>query len=234
MPRIRKPTAAATQRKPGKRAGLDLQQIVDAARLIDVDALSMQALADSLRVDRKALNYHVKDKQTLLSLVAMDAFSARFSGTDVADAASWEDACRIYGMGFFEGVLGVGGLAEYLWFGGSVAAWALEPSEALFQRLKDAGFADETAVRLVATLISMSLSHARDATQASAEGDRPRTRALKAALQDAEPVTYENLSRVVGLGVDTYGTTQMEVMLDMLIAGARTQLEKPATPMRKR
>ncbi|WP_269791880.1 TetR/AcrR family transcriptional regulator C-terminal domain-containing protein [Stenotrophomonas sp. Iso1] len=234
MPRTPKPTTAATQRKPGKRAGLDLQQIVDAARLIDVDALSMQSLADRLRVDRKALNYHVKDKQTLLGLVAMDAFSARFSGTDVTKADSWEDACRIYGMGFFEGVLGVGGLAEYLWFGGSVAAWALEPSEALFQRLNDAGFADETAVRLVAMLISMSLSHARDATQSSAEGDRPRTRALKAALRDAEPVTYKNLSRIAELGVDTYGNAQMEVMLGMLIAGARTLLEKSTAPPRLR
>lgn len=226
MPRIRKPTTTTAQRKPGKRAGLDLRQIVDAARLIEVDALSMQSLADSLSVDRKALNYHVKDKPTLLGLMAMDAFSARFSGTDIAAADSWEDACRIYGMGFFEGVRSVGGLAEYLWFGGSVAAWALEPSEALFQRLKDAGFADEAAVRLVAMLISMSLSHARDAAQAVAEGDRPRTRALKAALRDAQPVAYTNLSRIAELGVDTYGTTQMEVMLDMLIAGARIRLEK--------
>ena len=232
MPRIRKPTTA-THRKPGKRAGLDLQQIVNAARLIDVEALSMQSLADSLSVDRKALNYHVKDKPTLLGLMAMDAFSARFSGTDVAEADSWEEACRIYGMGFFEGVLDVGGLADYLWFGGSVAAWALEPSEALFQRLKDAGFADETAVRLVAMLISLSLSHARDAAQAAAEGDRPRTRALKAALQDAEPAIYTNLSRVAELGVDTYGSTQMEVMLDMLIAGARTQLGKHATSTKR-
>ena len=73
-----------TPRKPGKRAGLDLQKIVEAARLIDASELSMQSLADSLSVDRKALNYHVKDKQTLLGLVAMDTFSARFSGTDVS------------------------------------------------------------------------------------------------------------------------------------------------------
>lgn len=64
-------------------------------------------------------------------------------------------------MEFFEGVLAVGGLAEHLWFGGSVAAQALAPSEALFQHLKDAGFNDETATRVVAMLISMSLSHAR-------------------------------------------------------------------------
>lgn len=223
-----------TPRKPGKRAGLDLQKIVEAARLIDASELSMQSLADSLSVDRKALNYHVKDKQTLLGLVAMDTFSARFSGTDVSEAASWEEACRIYGMGFFEGVLGVGGLAEYLWFGGSVAAWALEPSEALFQRLHEAGFSDEGATRLVATLISMSLSHARDAAQAAAEGGRPRTRALKQALQDAEPSAYPNLRRIAELGVDTYGDTQMQAMLDMLINGARALLQETPPPRRQR
>ncbi len=229
MPSLRKPTTR-TARKPGKRAGLDLRQIVDAARTIQVDALSMQSLADHLRVDRKALNYHVKDKQTLLGLVAMDAFTARFSSTDVAQAATWEHACRIYGIGFFEGVRGVGGLADYLWFGGSVAAWALAPSEALFKRLGEAGFTDETATRLVATLISMSLSHARDAAQAEAEGARPRTRALQAALQDVEPHDHENLRRIAGLGVDTYGSRQMEVMLDMLIAGARALRDKENPP----
>ncbi|MCD9087105.1 hypothetical protein [Stenotrophomonas sp. SY1] len=233
MPRTAKPTTPA-QRKPGKRAGLDLQLIVEAARRLDANALSMQSLADSLSVDRKALNYHVKDKQTLLGLVAMDAFSARFSASDVAEAGSWEDACRIYGMGFYEGVRGVGGLAEYLWFGGSVAAWALAPSEVLFERLNAAGFTDEAATRLVATLISMSLSHARDAAQAAAEADRPRTRALKQALLEADPNAYANLRRIAELGVDTYGTSQMELMLDMLIAGARALLPNKSPARRQR
>ncbi|MGH8055323.1 MAG: hypothetical protein ACREP4_15540 [Stenotrophomonas sp.] len=191
----------------------------------------MQTLADSLRVDRKALNYHVKDKQTLLGLVAMDAFTARFSGADVRNAASWEDACKIYGMGFFEGVLGVGGLAEYLWFGGSIAAWALEPTEALFERLQCAGFADETATRLVSLLISMSLSHARDAAQATAEGGRPRIRALKGALLEEDPAAYPHLRRVADLGVNTYGSKQMEVMLDLLITGASARLERNESPL---
>ncbi len=231
MPRTATPKTHA-QRRPGKRAGLDLHKIIAAARRIDAHALSMQSLADSLNVDRKALNYHVKDKQTLLGLVAMDTFQARFSARDVANAPDWEQACRIYGLGFFEGVLGVGGLAEYLWFGGSVAAWALAPSDVLFQQLHAAGFDDETATRLVAALISMSLAHARDATQAAAEGDRPRARALKQALQEADPTAHGHLRRIAALGVDTYGSRQIEVMLDLLIAGARDHLRTHPRPSR--
>ena len=38
----------------------------------------MQAVADSLGVDRKSLNYHVGDRETLLGLMATAVLKAEF------------------------------------------------------------------------------------------------------------------------------------------------------------
>lgn len=69
---------SSTRRSRGVRAGLDRRQIIDAARTLDPGAVTMQAVADVLGVDRKAVNHHVSDRETLLGLVAVDAFSEHF------------------------------------------------------------------------------------------------------------------------------------------------------------
>lgn len=222
-------------RAPGKRAGLDLDQIVKAARSIDVGELSMQSLADKLNVDRKALNYHVKDRQSLLQLVAQDAFSSRFVGTEVASASDWEDACRRYARKFTQGVLALGDLSEHLWFGEKLTAWSLEPVEALFGHLFAAGFREETATRLVTMLATICLGHARDIIQARNGSERPRPRFLKAALDDADTSAFENLRRISKLSINTYNDDQLNFSLDVFIRGALTMLgsDRSVTAKRK-
>ena len=46
---------------------------------MDPQTLTMQAVADELGVDRKALNYHVTDREGLLRLVAAGRFEATFA-----------------------------------------------------------------------------------------------------------------------------------------------------------
>ncbi|GIM93444.1 hypothetical protein [Paractinoplanes toevensis] len=47
-----------------------------AARDMDPATLTMQAVAERLGVDRKALNYHVTDRDGLLELVAQETLSS--------------------------------------------------------------------------------------------------------------------------------------------------------------
>lgn len=58
----------ATRRRQGVKAGLDLSKILSAASSIPVEDLTMQAVADRLGVDRKAVNHHVSDRETLIRL----------------------------------------------------------------------------------------------------------------------------------------------------------------------
>lgn len=46
----------------GERAGLDLGQMVEAAKVFDVETLTIKSFATAMNVDRKALNYYVKDR----------------------------------------------------------------------------------------------------------------------------------------------------------------------------
>lgn len=227
-------TIGRADRTRGKRAGLDLSQIVKAARSIDVDKLSMQSLADALNVDRKALNYHVKDRQSLLQLVAKDAFSCRFVGTEVANAPDWQEACRSYARKFTDGVLSLGDLSEHLWFGESLTAWSLEPVEALFGQLFAAGFRDETATRLVTLLATICLGHARDIIQAQNDSERPRPRFLKAALDAVDTSEFENLRRISKLNIDTYNDNQINFSLDLFVQGAEAILKSSRSARKRR
>ncbi|GEB95603.1 hypothetical protein [Microbacterium lacticum] len=56
----------------------------------------MQEVANALGVDRKALNHHVTDRESLLELLAIDAFRTRFAEADVDLGDTWQDACRTY------------------------------------------------------------------------------------------------------------------------------------------
>ncbi|WP_449221518.1 TetR/AcrR family transcriptional regulator C-terminal domain-containing protein [Tistrella mobilis] len=211
-------------RRPGKRAGLDLRQIVQAARQLDIADLSIQSLADRLNVDRKALHYHVKDRQSLFELVALDRFAERLTGEGVAAAEDWRDACRVYAREFVDSVTSLGELSEYLWFNEAVTAWALEPAEALFAQLNAAGFPDEDAVRMVTMLATLCLGHARDIVQAGRETERPRPRSLRAALSEAGPPGFPNLERIAGLGVDTYSAAQLAFSVEIFLEGAEAVL----------
>lgn len=75
--RVRAPTAAASA---GSRAGLALDQLIDAAidllQEVGLDALSTRRLAERLGVKSPALYWHVHNKDELLGLVA-DAICAQ-------------------------------------------------------------------------------------------------------------------------------------------------------------
>ena len=106
----------------------------------------MQSLADVLKVDRKALHYHVKDRQSLFELLARHTFSQRLLQTRVNDASDWKDACRIYGRDLAESASGLAELLDYLWFGDLMNDLPLEPVESMFAHLSAAGFTDEDAI----------------------------------------------------------------------------------------
>jgi TetR/AcrR family tetracycline transcriptional repressor len=217
------------RRARGTSAGLDIGQIIEAARSLDPDAVTMQAVADALGVDRKALNHHVTDRENLLGLVALDAFSASFSATEIEPRTSWQDACRDYAARLTSSVISAGVLAEHLRPGDSRAGGMLAATEAVLSKLVSAGFDDETAVRLLALLTNLCMSYARDVALASRTGERPRHLMLRDALGD-DGAQFENLARIVEEGVDTYDARQLDLAIDVFLVGAAAKLP-PSTAL---
>lgn len=211
---------ASGARRPGKRAGLDVDQIIAAARTLPLEKLSMQSLADTLKVDRKALHYHVKGRQSLFELLAHDAFSQRISQSRVSEAADWKEACRIYAHDLAESAAELAELVDYLWFNDVTNDLALQPVETLFKRLDKAGFTDEEAVRLVTALATLCLGHARDLAQAHKEATRTRKQLLKSALGAVESRDFPNLERIASLDIDTYSAEQLDFSIELILEGA--------------
>ncbi|WP_210237463.1 TetR/AcrR family transcriptional regulator C-terminal domain-containing protein [Martelella lutilitoris] len=212
------------KRRPGKRAGLDVDQIIAAAKTLPLEALSMQSLADVLKVDRKALHYHVKDRQSLFELLARHTFSERLMQTRVREAADWKDACRIYARDLADSAAGLAELVDYLWFGDLMNDLPLEPVETMFRHLNEGGFTDEDAIRLMTVLSTLCLGHARDLAQAQKEVARTRSQLLKSALGAQTDHSFPNLERIASRGVDTYSADQLAFSIALIIAGAEDRL----------
>ena len=214
-----------TVRSRGQRAGLDLDQIVEAAQAFEVDQLTIQSLAKAMNVDRKALNYYVKDREALLAILAHKAFADGFCADTVSSAGDWRNASRIYAQRFVEGAVSLGKLSEHLWFNEPLTAWSLEATESLFARFFEAGFTDEAATRLVTMLSTLCLGHARDVIQATNSMEKPRPKALRAALERLDAEKFANLLRILDHGYDTYGDEQIEFSIDVFLIGAQAVLD---------
>lgn len=213
-----------TRRAIGVRAGLNLPRIIEAARSLDPDALTMQALADRLGVDRKALNHHVSDRETLLGLVALDAFSTTFSAVSIAGHAQWQDACRVYAKGFTDSVLATGVLADRVRLSDAHVTKVLEPTEAVLAKMVAAGFDDESAMRALSLLTNICLAYARDLVLADRSGVVPRPAILRGALDQRDRTEFPTLARIAELTVTTYDERQLDLSIEVFIAGAEAQL----------
>ncbi|MFJ2812618.1 TetR/AcrR family transcriptional regulator C-terminal domain-containing protein [Streptomyces sp. NPDC087294] len=217
------------RRGRGRRAGLDLARIMEAARSLDTGTLTMQAVADRLGVDRKAVNHHVSDRESLLRLLAIDTFSKGSPGVEIPATASWQEACRRYADAFTDRLIAADALAEHLMPDDSLYAPFIEPADAVAQRMTEAGFDDEGAVRCLALLTNLCWAYARDALSVSPHGEGLRPRLTRALVEGRDPGTCANLTRLVERGVDTYDRDQFALSIEIFLRGAEaTLLRGPA------
>ncbi|CQR65574.1 TetR Family Transcriptional Regulator [Streptomyces leeuwenhoekii] len=207
-----------SRRPVGRRAGIDLEQIVRAARSLDVGRLTVQAVADKLGVDRKAVRHHVTDRETLLRFVALDAFSESAAAVDIPEECSWQDACRSYATAFADAVIALDALAEHLPPDASIHPRFGEPVEAVSRKLVEAGFSDEAALRSLALLNSICMAHAQDTVFVMRDGERPRRRLAQETL-DGRDQQFSTFARMVALGIDTYDRRQFDMSIDAFLLG---------------
>ena len=212
-------------RGQGKRAGLDITQIVTAARSIGAANLTMQAVANALGVDRKTINHHVGDRRQLMRMAAISAFSERAMAWTIPEDAGWQEVCRVFSISVVDGLVAAGQFAAHVEADAELIALLVEPAELLAERMAAAGFDDETSVRCLAQITNICLSFAGDAITRSRSQGNSRPELLRHGLEIYRQKTghgaevHPHLGRIAAAGFDTYGREQFHLTIETFIAG---------------
>lgn len=210
-------TDNSAPRPRGRPAKISLEQIVAATRTLAPQDLSMQAVADTLGVSRKALHYYVGDRQGLLSLVVTDRFETHLADVELPSHADWASVLRSYARAFREGLIQVGAAIEHTTLQGAGAAAALGLAERVIDVLLRAGFAAADARRALTALAGIAQSAAQAALQARA-GQHHYGAETEDALSAAAPQQYPALRSVLA-GPAPTPMEQFEFELDIVVAG---------------
>lgn len=221
---MRSQVAERQRRAVGTKAGLDLDRIIEAARTVPAERLTMQAVASVLGVDRSALNHHVSSRKQLLKLVAQASFIESFAEVHLPSGGSWQEATRAYVRAYAEAMHATGPLAEHLTDDIRETQF-LRATEALLQTLVHAGFTSEFSVRFLVLVGYVARGHARDRVEIEQGLQRSRAENTQDALAARDPGDYPLLDEVSAHPFDTYGDTQLETALRVVVEGAAAVLD---------
>ncbi|QAY59450.1 TetR/AcrR family transcriptional regulator [Microbacterium protaetiae] len=217
------------RRGRGISAGLGRDAIVAAARELDPATLTVQAVADQLGVDRKAVTYHVAGREGLLQLLAEDAFTSRFEVLAIPHGADWRDALRLVATAMRDILLGSATVVTHIRFDPSTRAAALRPAEEVLARLVDAGFDEDSAVRAIALVADVAMAHARGVLLNARAGGHPQRAELHEALATVDAADHALLHRIDDTGFSTFDEEQFAFDLDVLIRGLESRLAHSST-----
>lgn len=213
-----------TRRGRGVSVGLDPVAIVAAARELDPATLTVQAVADRLGVDRKAVAYHVAGREGLLQLLAEDAFTTRFEIVEIPPDADWQTGLRLVATAMRDILLGAGTLVTHIRFDPSTRAAALRPAEHVLTALVAGGFDEAAAVRAIALVTDVAMAHARGVLLNARAGGHPQRVELHEALSAAGAAGHPLLQHIDDTGFSTFDEEQFAFDLDVLIRGLEARL----------
>ena len=184
----------------------------------------MQAVADVLGVDPKALNYHIGDRDGLLELVAVDAFAAELSEVAIPTDGDWREVLRHYGAALREATAELGVLATYFRLP-ATGLGALEPVERVLQKLVDGGFSVDEASHVLRLVSELGHAAGREAVFLSQSRKLPYVEEVTTALSTVAEDMFPVLRQVVAArDTDVSDGQQLEYSLDVVIAGLETKL----------
>jgi TetR/AcrR family tetracycline transcriptional repressor len=203
-------------RRRGRPPRISRERIVAAARAMDPATLTMQAVAEELGVDRKALNYHVSDRDGLLELVALELLSTEIGVAVIPAGTDWREAARLFAHNIRDALVSTGALFEYV-RGPAVTGLAhLAPAEQFAQALIDGGFDEEQTAHALTFVAEFTFSAARDAVLVGRHGTHPQQSVSTQWLDQAPAGEFPVLRRLPGRqGSDA----QLDFDLNIFIGG---------------
>ena len=137
-------------RRRGRPPRVSRDSIIEAARGVKLDELSVQAVADRLGVDRSTISYHFADKDELFAVVASVTLGSELQDWTPPDSDDWrdwvaDDACRAH-----DALTRHGSVALFVRLPLGSDIGSLAPVEGLIQKLAQAGFDHEAIAHAVA------------------------------------------------------------------------------------
>jgi TetR/AcrR family tetracycline transcriptional repressor len=208
----------ARRRGPGVSAGISLHQIVQTARKMGPQVPTMQAIADELGVNRKAISHYVSDREELLQLIAADAFARTFSRTSISPDATWQQATHEFAVGLRDSLVLTGALAFWVKFNSSMDLAVLIPSNDLLQKLFDAGFDVGDSGLFLTAVVNMTTAYARDVIVVTNEGLHRQSSDVQSVLE-VFPNSIPALRRLQEYGGNIVSEDRFEFDLGLLVAG---------------
>ncbi|MFE4834564.1 TetR/AcrR family transcriptional regulator C-terminal domain-containing protein [Arthrobacter sp. NPDC056691] len=212
-------TVPAVRRTRGKNAGINPTRIVAAARYLDPETLTIQAVADELGVDRKAVTYHVTDRDSLLELLAVDAFSSRFEVAGLPAWSDWKQALRTIAASTKDALVESGSLATYFKLRGPASEGMIRPAEIVLEKMIEAGFGERDAARALTLAIGVAMSCAKDLVMNAREGGHPQGPELVRALEGVDSASFGALRHLEAVGFTSYDDRRFDYDMDVLLWG---------------
>ncbi len=189
----------------------------------------MQAVADVLGVDRKAVAYHVGDRESLLTLMASTVFASEFARVPAPKGGDWRDVLNWYAHTIFRAVKQLG-IPDTFPLEGAIGAAALEQAEFVLRSLVDAGFHIEHAGRAGNIVVELAISAARDFLLRAEQTNHPQYQEALGAIGGAEGSEFPMLSQVlVVMSAEQNLDAQFDFNLNVVCAGLATQLQSGST-----
>lgn len=184
----------------------------------------MKAVADALGVERKSLNYHVRDRETLLRLMAAEVFKSEFSRVPPPPQDDWRDVLRWFGETIRRAIL-MFGIHDTFPIEGALGLDSLRKAEYLLETLVHAGFEVEQAGRATNVVIELALTSARDSLLRTGQRNHPQREEAIEAISSAGETDFTLLHRnLVARRADPDEDSQWDFNLSVVFAGLTTLL----------
>ncbi|MGV9408767.1 TetR/AcrR family transcriptional regulator C-terminal domain-containing protein [Nocardia sp. NPDC003693] len=207
----------------GRPKKIDRERILAAARQLAPEAITMQAVATALGVDRKALNYYVSDRDGLLELVALDAFQSAFRRVDPPRDPDWRTMVRSCAEAMREAFISVGVLISHARFEGMTDTTALGSIEQTLHGLVEAGLDIDDAGRVITLMSRLARSAAHETLGATGESAAQQAGDILRALNTASPEGLPLLSRAARNNA-AQPAAQFEFELSLIITALESRL----------
>ncbi|MCQ6271449.1 TetR/AcrR family transcriptional regulator C-terminal domain-containing protein [Pseudarthrobacter sp. R1] len=210
----------------GRPRRIDRERIIEAAKVLDPETLTMQALAEEMGVDRKTLHYHVDNRESLLKMVAADAFREAVGSHHFIPEKDWRKAIRSFAHITRDAVMAAGAWASFVGYETEEDLEALRPAEAAAEALVAAGLSEADAGRVIAMLAGLAFTSATDRSIPKPTGRHPQEPVLEHLLEKAPTEEFTLLRKLVGGRSSELGTEeQFAFNLEIVSLGIERMLE---------
>jgi AcrR family transcriptional regulator len=199
--------------------------ILEAAQALGPENLTMQAVADRLGVHRKALNYHVRDREGLLELLLMDTLRVELGTNEIVLHGDWQSVLRSFAVAVRGSLVRTGEFYDNGHLPATTGLLTLTWVERVAEVMIEAGFEERTTGLALGLFAELTYASARDAVLAARHGEHPAAPELRPLLESAPEAELPIMRRLVAQPRDS-SDEQFAFDLDILIAGLERRLDQ--------